>query len=204
MVLDNWQVKYDMSLENIPDWKTLMMNITFCMICEDFGFHFMHKLLHLRAIYPYIHKVHHTYVTTVGIAAEYSHPIDYMLGSIIPGALGGILLGKRMHFCSVLLWIVVRVCETLDGHCGYEFSWSPYRLIPFSTSASYHDFHHSHNVGNYSSFFSFWDTVCGTNKAFYVFQQKIREAQEKREKAKNDFNQALSEKLAREEEIKED
>ena len=136
-----------------------MATIAFCMICEDFAFHFTHRFLHWRRIYPYIHKIHHTYVTSVGIAAEYSHPLEFIFGAVIPGALGGLILGKRMHFCTFLIWGIVRLGETLDGHCGYEFSWSPYRLIPFSTSASYHDFHHSHNMGNYSSFFSFWDTI---------------------------------------------
>lgn len=169
LALDNYTVKYDMSVEGLPDWKTLMLTVTFCMLCEDLSFHFLHRLLHWRVIYPYIHKVHHTYVTTISIAAEYSHPIDYLFGAVIPGVLGGLILGNRMHYCTVLLWTVVRVCETLDGHCGYEFSWSPYRLIPFSTSAAYHDFHHSHNVGNFSSFFSFWDTLFGQNKDFYIY-----------------------------------
>ena len=76
---------------------------------------------------------------------------------------------------------MVRVGETLDGHCGYDFSFSPYRLIPLSGSAEYHDFHHSRNVGNYSSFFSIWDSVWGTNKAFY----EHLESRQKREKAKS-------------------
>ena len=34
---------------------------------------------------------------------------------------------------------------------GFEFPWSPFRLLPFSASATYHDYHHSHNRGNFSS-----------------------------------------------------
>ena len=60
--------------------------------------------------------------------------------------------------------------ETIDGHCGYEFSWSPYRLLPFSGSSEYHNFHHSHNVGNYGSFFSYWDTFFGTNGDYFRFR----------------------------------
>jgi len=72
--------------------------------------------------------------------------------------------------------------ETADGHCGYEFSWSPYRLLPLSGmnffldfksfikgSSIYHNFHHSHNVGNYGSFFTLWDTLCGTNRHFFKY-----------------------------------
>jgi sterol desaturase/sphingolipid hydroxylase (fatty acid hydroxylase superfamily) len=137
------------------------------MICEDFTFHIMHKILHWKKIYTYIHKIHHTHIITIGIAAEYAHPIEFIFGNAIPTTLGCAILGQKMHMFTVVCWLIVRLGETLDGHCGYEFSWSPYRLIPFSTSASYHDFHHSHNVGNYSSFFSIWDTVFGTNKIYY-------------------------------------
>ncbi len=157
--------------KDLPDSKTLMLTVVFCMLCEDFSFHFLHRLLHQRWIYPYIHKVHHTYTTTVGIAAEYSHPIDFIFSSLVPSALGPMILGENMHFATFMMWSVVRLGETLDGHCGYEFSWSPYRLIPFSTSASYHNFHHSHNSGNYSSFFSLWDTVFGQNNDFYIYNE---------------------------------
>jgi sterol desaturase/sphingolipid hydroxylase (fatty acid hydroxylase superfamily) len=173
---NNWEFKYSVAIEDLPDWQTLMIQVLFCMICEDFGFHFSHRFLHWRAIYPYIHKIHHQHITTVGIAAWYSHPIEFLLGAALPGNLGGLILGKNMHFCTMLLWSMVRTFETLDGHCGYEFSWSPYRLIPFSTSASYHDFHHSHNVGNYSSFFSLWDTVFSQNSVYYTHIERAREA----------------------------
>lgn len=92
--LTNFEVQYSFSLNDLPDWKTLMFNIFFCMLCEDFGFHFTHRFLHWKRIYPYIHKVHHTYVTTIGIAAEYSHPIEFIIGAALPGALGSLILGK--------------------------------------------------------------------------------------------------------------
>lgn len=174
----NWEMQYSITMEELPDTKTLMLNLLFCMLCEDFSFHVMHRFLHWRVIYPYIHKLHHTYNTTVGIAAEYSHPIEFIFGAVLPGSVGAMILGKNMHFCTMLLWTIMRIFESMDGHCGYEFSWSPYRLIPFSSSATYHDFHHSHNLGNYSSFFSFWDTIFDSNSAYYKHLNKEREFKE--------------------------
>jgi sterol desaturase/sphingolipid hydroxylase (fatty acid hydroxylase superfamily) len=191
----NWEVDFPFEKEKLPDSWTLMLSIGFMMLCEDFAFHFSHRFLHWRVIYPYLHKVHHTHKTTIGLAAEYTHPIDYLIGSIIPGALGTLILGKHCHFFTTLIWGFVRLGETLDGHSGYEFSWSPYRLIPFSTSARYHDFHHSHNIGNFSSFFSFWDTIEGTNKVYYQFYERMREARERHDKKKELFEKELNEKL---------
>jgi len=46
ILLDNWNIKMSFAIEDLPDSKTLMMTIAFCMICEDFSFYFLHKLLH--------------------------------------------------------------------------------------------------------------------------------------------------------------
>ena len=167
-----------MAVEDLPTPLMLAGTIMFFMFVEDFCFYWTHRMLHHRAIYPYIHKMHHTYSTTVGIAAEYAHPVEFVFGNMLPTAAGPALLGPNVHLYTVLAWYVIRFGETLDGHCGYEFSWSPFRLIPFSGSAEYHDFHHSANVGNYGSFFSIWDSVFGTNKAFYKLLKEREEEQD--------------------------
>jgi sterol desaturase/sphingolipid hydroxylase (fatty acid hydroxylase superfamily) len=159
--------EHTMAYEDLPSPMTLAMSVFFCMLCEDATFYWSHRFLHLPFIYPYIHKMHHSFNQTVSIAAEYTHPIEFALGNLIPTAVGPAILGPHMHIVTVFAWYLVRVGETLDGHCGYDFSFSPYRLIPLSGSAEYHDFHHSRNVGNYGSFFSIWDSVWGTNKVFY-------------------------------------
>ena len=178
MILDNYKLleKPSMSIDDLPDPLTLAASITFFMFCEDFVFYWSHRFLHLKFIYPYIHKMHHTHNTTVGIAAEYAHPIEFVLGNMLPTSAGIILLGPNVHLLTVWAWYAIRFGETLDGHCGYEFSWSPYRLIPFSGSAEYHDFHHAVNIGNYGSFFSIWDSVFGTNTAFYESLKDKRSA----------------------------
>lgn len=150
----------------------LAASIFFCMLCEDFTFYFTHRLMHWGPFYKRIHKIHHSYKTTVGIAAEYCHPVEFVFSNMLPSAIGPALLGPKAHIVTVFAWYVIRFGETLDGHCGYEFSWSPFRLIPLSGSAEYHDFHHSANVGNYSSFFCIWDTIFGTNKDYYTYLEE--------------------------------
>ena len=169
------RVPYSFDPKDIPDSLTLFLQCLFCMLMEDIVFHISHRFLHWKVIYPYIHKLHHSYTTTVGIAAEYSHPIEYILGNVLASSMGVIILDRHVHITTSIVWGLIRIFETTDGHCGYEFSWSPFRLLPFGTSATYHDFHHSHNVGNYSSFFSIWDTIFGSNRVYYKYQQEREE-----------------------------
>lgn len=112
---------------------------------------------------------------TISIAAQYAHPIELVFGNFVPAAMGILLLGTRMHMTTAFTWYIIRYAESAEGHCGYDFSWSPFRLIPFSSDYAYHSYHHSHNIGNYSSFFTTWDTVWGSNKVYYEYlEQEVR------------------------------
>ena len=91
-----------------------------------------------------------------------------MISNATSTLLGGFILGSRMHGASLMVWITVRQLETHDAHSGYEFPWSPFRLLPFSADATYHDYHHSRNVGNYSSTMTIWDTIFNTNQDYYI------------------------------------
>ena len=177
MLMDYLEIvePHQMSVEDLPTPLTLALTITFFMLVEDFFFYWAHRFLHWRVIYPYIHKIHHSHSSTIGIAAEYCHPIEFIFSNMLPTSAGPAILGCNVHVLTVWAWYIIRFAETLDGHCGYEFSWSPFRLIPFSGSAEYHDFHHAVNVGNYGSFFSIWDSVFGTNTAFYHAQKEKRQ-----------------------------
>jgi len=155
--------------ESLPESPMeIMVQILFFMLCEDFGFYFSHRLLHVKWLYPHIHKIHHTYRQVVSISAEYAHPIEFVISNSLTTSLGPILLGNRTHLYTYLLWIMIRVGETADGHCGYEFSWSPYRLLFMSAGEDFHNFHHLYFKDNYGSFFSFWDRICGTVNKRYI------------------------------------
>jgi sterol desaturase/sphingolipid hydroxylase (fatty acid hydroxylase superfamily) len=133
------------------------------MLMEDFSFYWLHRFLHLSFIYPFIHKIHHEYNNSISLGSEYAHPIEFIFSNILPTSIGYIILGEKVHFATYILFLGIRIFETIDGHCGYEFSWSPYRLLPLSGSSEYHNFHHSHNIGCFGSFFTYWDTIFGTN-----------------------------------------
>ena len=175
--------EHTMGMEDLPDVKTFALSLIFFMFVEDSIFYWAHRFLHMKWIYPHIHKMHHTHSSTVSIASEYAHPLEFMLSNILPTTVGPMILGYRCHFVTVVAWYIFRYAENLDGHCGYDFSWSPFRLIPFSSGGAYHDYHHAVNIGNYASLFSVWDTVYGTNKTYYEVQNKVDDASAKKVKS---------------------
>ena len=134
---------------------------------EDLCFYFCHKALHSRYLYSLIHKVHHEVKEPYSLAVIHVHPVEYIIGNALPMMIGPVILYHRIHRASVFGWYFVRIAEGIDGHCGYSFPWSPFRLLPCQPEESYHHFHHVQNVGNYCSLFTLWDCIFGTNTAFH-------------------------------------
>lgn len=61
---------------------------------------------------------------------------------------------------------------TSEVHSGFEVPFSPVRIFPFSGGAHFHDFHHSHNVGAYGSYFTLWDRLMKTDRDFLIYKSK--------------------------------
>lgn len=122
--------RYD--LESWPSIWEIVWQVVFCSFCEDFMFYCTHRVLHTKWCYKHVHKKHHEYTQPVSIAAQFAHPFETFFEHIIPFYFGLVLLDRRCHFVTMNVWGLYRVMEGGDAHCGYEFPWSPFRLIPFS------------------------------------------------------------------------
>ncbi|KAJ3257622.1 C-4 sterol methyl oxidase [Boothiomyces macroporosus] len=77
-----------------------------------------------------------------------------------------------MHLFTFASWLVVRLVQTIDAHSGYDFPWSIHHFIPFWAGAEFHDYHHLAFVGNYASYFRFWDYVMGTSVVYGQWKAK--------------------------------
>ena len=143
----------------LPGLATAAAQVAVFMVCEDTTFYWSHRLLHHRLIYKYIHKRHHEFKYNIGIAAEYDHPVEVV--AVFLCTLSGLLFIKP-HVLVFFLWLFIRVTEAVDGHSGYRFPWSPFQLFDrIQGGAQRHEFHHSHNIGAFGSWFCFWDWLMG-------------------------------------------
>ncbi|OMJ82874.1 hypothetical protein SteCoe_16342 [Stentor coeruleus] len=162
----------NLKFEDLPSGLDLFCSVMFFLIVEDFSFYWGHRLFHTPWMYKKFHKKHHEYKISIGLASSYAHPVEFLFGNLLPVGLGPMILGPKCHIFAWFIWAIIRTFETVDGHSGYDFPWSPFRMIPFSAGAAYHGYHHSHNVGNFGSFLTFWDSLCGTNKSYLGFSAK--------------------------------
>lgn len=135
----------------------------------------MHALIHQKKFY-WIHKMHHEYNISVSIAGLYVHPIQYIISSTLSTTLGYKIISQfyPVHIFSIMIWLMFRLMEINDSHCGYSWPWAQSSMIPFNTADNYHYFHHRTNVGNYSNILYFMDSICGTNKEYWKYESKIK------------------------------
>ena len=151
----------------LPSFPVFLCQMVFMMFCEDICFYHSHRFLHKPWIYPHIHKIHHEFYDTICISSEYAHPVEFLIGNLIPLGMGASLFCGHAHLFTFLMFITLRLLETSESHGGYDFPWALTRIFPFSVSSRYHNYHHLKNIGNFGSFFIFWDSIYGTNSHYY-------------------------------------
>jgi sterol desaturase/sphingolipid hydroxylase (fatty acid hydroxylase superfamily) len=72
-----------------------------------------------------------------------------------------------VHVFVFFFWQTYKMFITYEGHSRYTIPWSPTRVFPFYYNSSYHNYHHSKNIGNYSTAFYPVELLFGTNKTFF-------------------------------------
>eukprot|EP01018_Ginkgo_biloba_P000506 Gb_29081 [translate_table: standard] len=147
--------------------KVVICQIICYFILEDFIFYWGHRILHTKWLYKHVHSVHHEYATPFGLTSEYAHPAEILFlgfATIVGPAITG------PHLFTLWLWMILRVMETVEAHCGYDFPWSLSKFLPLYGGADFHDYHHRllyTKSGNYSSTFTYMDWIFGTDKGYH-------------------------------------
>ena len=160
--------EFNLKKEDFPSMIEVCFQVLLCVLCDDFFFYCSHRALHSKRLYGMIHKIHHEYKHTIALSSEHAHWLEYLFGNLLSSSAFPLLMNKRMHFITYILWITAITMEAADGHSGYDFSWSPHRLVPFNIGAEYHYFHHLTFTGNFASEFYHWDFIFNTVNKHYV------------------------------------
>lgn len=150
----------------LPTVPRLWAAFVFSKLFNDVGFYWSHRMVHHPKLYGMIHKQHHTYTGSIGIAAEYAGFVESIVSNLIPSIGGCMFFGCWGSFLIMLVWIAERLWQTYETHSGYCFygTWAHSIGLTSIETAAYHDFHHSGNRGNFGA--PWLDYLCGTMDAY--------------------------------------
>jgi 4-alpha-methyl-delta7-sterol-4alpha-methyl oxidase len=113
----------------LPSIFTCAWHLTVYLLLCDTLLYWIHRMFHHPLLYARIHKQHHEFKQNVGISSEYFHPLEDFGTGVIPTVTGPLLLARHGgHPLLLAFWIFLRVCESCDAHCGFDFPYSPFRL----------------------------------------------------------------------------
>lgn len=163
---------------------------------NEIGFYVAHGTLHSHpTLYRTFHKQHHEYTGTISVAAEYAGLLESVAANTFP-TIGYFvfmfLFGANddpRRFVQTArawpmfaTWLWERLLETYETHSGYCFTHSFLgRLgLMHGERARFHDYHHTHNAGNYGSYI-FMDMFLNTMGPYLRNDYLIAHGKAKRE-----------------------
>ena len=157
----------------LPALWVIALQLVFFVYLDDFLYYWMHRALHVPWLFKRIHGWHHRILTPWAITGHYMHPLEYSATGFL-ALVGPMLVGA--HVATVWLWIAFRQWEAAEGHCGYDFPWSPTHFLPSNDGAIHHDVHHARVRGNYAGFLTWTDRAFGTLARGYAEELAARRA----------------------------
>ncbi|KAM4607454.1 cholesterol 25-hydroxylase-like protein [Polymixia lowei] len=145
-----------------PELCAVVRDVLACLLLFDSQYFVWHLLHHkVPWLYQSFHKEHHRYTATFSLTTEHSGVWETLslsfFATVSPALLG-------CHPLTEMLFFTLNIWLSVEDHSGYDFPWSPHRLVPFGLygGAPHHDLHHLKFKVNYAPYFTHWDRLFGT------------------------------------------
>ncbi|KAL6658224.1 hypothetical protein ACP70R_003810 [Stipagrostis hirtigluma subsp. patula] len=157
----------------LPSFTEIATQLLVYSLVDDYLNYWIHRLLHTKWGFTWIHHVHHEFRTPVGFTTTYTHWAEILIVSL-PALVGTAII--PCHITVQWLWFSIRLIGGIDTHSGYNFPFSPDKLIPFYGGAEFHDYHHyagGHSQSNFASLFTHCDYIYGTDKGYRYHKARL-------------------------------
>jgi lathosterol oxidase len=159
-------------------WLYFAGSIVFCIFINDGYFYWVHRFMHLKAVFPKVHRIHHLSKTpTPWSIFSFSPAEAFILYAIFPAFVFFIPL----HPVALAVIVIYNVINNISGHLGYEImplKFHRHWLLKYSNTVTHHELHHAKVKCNYGLYFNIWDRLMKTNhpeneKRFMKIQDEI-------------------------------
>lgn len=161
---------YYLDMTTLGFWRCVldMIYSTVCfLLFTDSLIYWIHRGLHHRVVYKYLHKVHHKWKIPTPFASHAFHPIDGFLQSVPYHLYPFIFPLNKIVYLVLFLMVNFWTVSIHDG--DYRV---PDILKPFINGSAHHTDHHLFFEYNYGQFFTLWDRIGGSFRLPTAFEGK--------------------------------
>lgn len=143
------------------------LSFVWLFFLHDAYFYWIHRLMHLPALFKHIHLVHHYSTNPSPWTAYAFHPLEALLeAGIIPLA----AFTLPVHVGIFSGFMLFQIIYNIYGHLGYELwprSLARHPLGRWINTGVAHNQHHKYFKGNYGLYTLVWDRMLGTLRKDY-------------------------------------
>lgn len=144
--------------DEITPANTLGSLVCFYLFYDIFYMTF-HRILHIRAIYPYVHKHHHRQKAPSrgNLDGINVHPFEFIVGEYLHLLTIYVI---PCHVLSVAIFIILGGILASLNHTRFDI------VIPGIYSVKVHDVHHRLPESNYGQYIMLWDYIFGSYRPY--------------------------------------
>ena len=125
-----------------------LYRIIFYFLYSETHFYVVHRLLHYKLFYKYIHKEHHNNIIVVSINGLDSGIIEHIILNLGSITFPYLLFGGSQFLLFVT--VILGIYSNVSSHSGYK------------NFSELHDYHHQYNKKNYGIHLYLWDRIFNT------------------------------------------
>ena len=153
----------------ISDYGVVYMIVSFILtlVFHDFYFYWTHRLMHLKRLFKYVHRVHHESTNPSPWAAYAFHPWEALVQAMV---LPIMVFTMPLHPLTIFLFLTYMIVRNVIGHLGFEIlpkGFTKNKWVNWNTAITHHNMHHEHFHYNYGLYFSWWDRLMKTEHEKY-------------------------------------
>ncbi len=148
-------------------WYYLFFSILLYIGLHDTYFYWIHRLLHFKPVFRWVHKTHHLSHTPTPFASLSYNPLEAFLQFGINLILIFII---PLHPVAIGILLTHNILLNTGGHTGFEVMprcFFHHWFFKYSLTTTHHDMHHTKLNCNYGLYFNIWDRIMGTNHREY-------------------------------------
>jgi Delta7-sterol 5-desaturase len=136
-------------------WTYTLASSVLLFVLVDGLAYYAHRALHVRALFPYVHRWHHRYVATSPFVVTAMHPAEFLTFQAVTFAP---LFVIPFHYVSAIVVFVYILVFNIIDHSGVRLE----SKLPWQGPSVFHDDHHAHFHCNFGQCFQIWDRLHGT------------------------------------------